>query len=173
MLKLPSARHALPMSLFLFDVEHNVEEDSETNKPKSVLDEYKIHVKNAVKYQTSCFAHYLCNDWGPLISYCLEIRGIQPNWTKSEREREWAQEILKHIRNCAYVQLWMARNTNLDEPVLKYSTSRVGDTLGPWTAGHQRRTEAVVKVDSASQRRRRRIKLWKPLTLLPRHPKVL
>ena len=71
------------------------------------------------------------------------------------------------------MQLWMARNTNLDEPVLKYSTSRVGDTLGPWTAGHQRRTEAVVKVDSASQRRRRRIKLWKPLTLLPRHPKVL
>jgi len=50
------------MSLFLFDVEHNVEEDSETNKPKSVLDEYKIHVKNAVKYQTSCFAHYLRND---------------------------------------------------------------------------------------------------------------
>ena len=42
-----------------------------------------------------------------------------------------------------------------------------------WTAGHQQRTEAVVKVDSASQRRRRRIKLWKPLTLLSRHPKVL
>jgi len=62
MLKLPSARHALPMSLFLFDAEHNVEKDSETNKPKSVLDEYKIHVKNADKYQTSCCAHYLRND---------------------------------------------------------------------------------------------------------------
>ena len=64
MLKLPSARHALPMSLFLFDVEHNVEEDSETNKPKSVLDEYKIHVK----MQTSIKPHAL-----PTICATIEV----------------------------------------------------------------------------------------------------
>jgi len=71
------------MSLFLFDAEHNVEKDSETNKPKSVLDEYKIHVK----MQTSIKPHVV-----PTICATIEVHLFHIVW-KSAGSNQTEQKV--------------------------------------------------------------------------------